>query len=336
MPREYSKTTYYQRLCDERAVSPADLYAGPDVPVNTVGRVLKAEFGRKMVKLALDGGFTCPNRDGTKGTGGCAFCSAAGSGDNAGTIDEEIALLSRKWPDAGYIAYFQGFTSTYADADTLRRIYGGALSDPRIEGIAVATRPDCLPEDILDLLSEINGKRYLWVELGLQTSNAATAEKMGLCYSPDDFVRSAGELGRRGIRTAAHLIFGLPGETMDDMLASVRFAAASGVWGVKYHMLNVVKGSRLASEMPDYMPFSSPEEYISLVCDALEMTPPETMIHRMSADSPAGMLIAPKWAYRKRRIIDGIYAELKRRGTWQGSGAEEADKADEAYDAAGK
>lgn len=318
MSTEYSQTTFYQRLQHERGITGSGLCAGPDVPVNTISRVLKAEFGRKTVKLALDGGFTCPNRDGSKGTGGCAFCSEAGSGDNAGTIDSEIELLSRKWPDAGYIAYFQSFTSTYADADTLRAKYGQALSDPRISGIAIATRPDCLPDDVLDLLSEINERHYLWVELGLQTSKGSTAEAMGLCYTPGDFEKAADELAERGIRTVAHLIFGLPGENEHDMLESVNFACGKGVWGVKYHMLNVTRGSRLALEMPDYIPFASPEEYISLVCDALEITPPETVVHRMSADSPAKLLIAPKWAYRKRRIIDGIYAELKRRGTWQG------------------
>ena len=289
--------------------------------VNNISIWLKRKFGRKMIKLSIDGGFTCPNRDGSKATGGCLFCGEGAGSDFASDIDSQIALYQTKWPDAGYIAYFQNHTNTYAPAGELREKFYAALSDPRIEGIAIATRPDCLPDDVLDLLEEINRDHFIWVELGLQTMHEKTAEMINRCYPLSVYDSAMDELTRRGIKVVTHLILGLPGETEDDMKASVLHAVQKNTWGVKLHMLNVVKGARMAEEMPDYVPFDSIEEYVGLVCDILEIIPWDVTIHRLTADSPRKILIAPSWSYMKRTILNGIHAELRRRGTRQGSKA---------------
>ncbi|MDO4860477.1 MAG: TIGR01212 family radical SAM protein [Bacillota bacterium] len=288
-------------------------------PINTIGSYLKDHFGIKVVKLALDGGFTCPNRDGSKGTGGCLFCSDTGSGDTAGDIQSQIRLLSDKWPSAKYIAYLQNHTNTYAPADTLRRVYEDALTGhPDIVGLAVATRPDCLSDEVLDVLDEFNRKTFMWVELGLQTIHEQTASAMNRCYGLSSFDEAVAALSERNIRSVIHLIFGLPGETRDMMLDSVRYVCSGDIFGLKMHLLNVVKNSALGREHPDYAPFESMDEYINLVCDALEIIPPDITIHRMTGDAPRPILIAPEWSYKKRSILNGIHLELHRRKTYQG------------------
>ena len=286
--------------------------------INTLNLYLRKTFGKKMVKLSLDGGFTCPNRDGKKGYGGCKFCSARGSGENASTIESQITLLSSKWKNACYIAYFQSFTNTYGRAEDLMRKYDQALKDPRIEGLAISTRPDCLPEEVLDLLSEYAEKTFLWVELGLQTVNPRTMADMNLCYDLRDYGRASFELVKRGIPFVTHILLGLPGDSRDDMIRTLDYAISSGSRGIKFHLFNLLKGTALADEMPDYEAFSSKEEYISLVADLLERTPSEVVIHRLSADSPLDILISPKWAYRKKLILDGIRNELINRNSYQG------------------
>ncbi|MBQ7246199.1 MAG: TIGR01212 family radical SAM protein [Firmicutes bacterium] len=316
--------------------------------INMLGPWLTREFGEKTVKLSLDGDFTCPNRDGTCGTGGCSFCSERGSGDNASmyngitqkAISDQIALLSDKWPTAkSFIAYFQNYTGTYAPTEKLSELYYSALAQPGVRGLAIATRPDCLPEETLDLLEEINKKHFLWVELGLQTTNDKSAEAFGRGYKTEVYHKAVEELNKRNIRIVTHLLLGLPGETREDMMRSLMdvirtphnhpveladtntrdtISQHSHIWGLKFHLLNIVRGTRLAEEMPDYMPFGSPEEYASLVCDLLELTPPEVVIHRLSADSPKDLLIAPKWAYRKRLVINTINLEMVNRNAFQG------------------
>ena len=288
--------------------------------VNNISMWLKREFGRKMIKLSIDGGFTCPNRDGSKGTGGCLFCGAGAGGDFASDIDSQIQLYQKKWPDAGYLAYFQNHTNTYGPVEELRSKYYQALDDPRISGIVIATRPDCLPDEVVDLLSEINKNHFMWVELGLQTMHEQTADLINRCYPLTIYDDAMKKLHKAGIRVVTHLILGLPGETEEDMKESVMYACGRGTWGLKLHMLNVVKGARLAEEMPDYVPFDDMDDYIDLVCDILEKVPPDVTIHRLTADAPRSTLIAPEWSYRKRTILNGIHAELRRRGTRQGSG----------------
>lgn len=293
--------------------------------INSIGEYLKEKMGSKIVKLSIDGGFTCPNRDGTKGTGGCIFCSASGSGDLASDIPSQIQLLSNKWPNARYLAYFQNHTNTYAPVERLRRQYEEALSYPNIMGLAIATRPDCLSEEVLDLLSEFHEKTFLWIELGLQTIHEHTAQLMNRCYPLSVYDKAIAQLKARGIRTVTHLIFGLPGESREDMLSSVRYVCRDlgngrHIFGIKLHMLNLVRGSQMEVLYPDYVSFDSIEEYVDLVVKALELIPPDITIHRLSGDAPRPTLIAPEWSYKKRTILNSIHKALRQRDTWQGAG----------------
>ena len=304
------------------------------VRFNSIGSELRKQFGRRTVKLSIDAGFTCPNRDGTCGYGGCAFCSGGGSGELAShieadslslrqsvseSISEQISLLSDKWPDAAYIAYFQSHTNTYAPVQVLRSLYYEALNDPRISGIAIATRPDCLGPDVLDLLEEISHDHFMWVELGLQTIHPDTSEAMGIGYTLDVYDQAVNDLISRDIRVVTHLILGLPGETNDMMLDSVRYVCSQPVYGIKLHLMNVVKTSRLSEMMPDYVPFDSIEDYVSLVIKCLEIIPEDITIHRLTGDVPRRLLIAPEWSYRKRTILNMINRELARLDTYQGA-----------------
>lgn len=285
--------------------------------INTIGRWLKQNFGEKVVKLSIDGGFTCPNRDGSIGHGGCIFCSPEGSGELSSNIKDQISLLSKKWPNVkSYIAYFQSHTNTYAPAEELRKKYYEALNTPGMVGIAIATRPDCLPEDVLNLLSELNEKTFLWVELGLQTIHG---DRINRGYTLDVYDKSFTELKKRGIRVVTHLILGLPEESKEDMLSSVAYVTKQSPFGIKLHLMNVIKGSSMETLYPGYIPFDSPEEYINLVCDIIETVPEHITIHRLTGDVPRKLLIAPTWSYKKRTILNGIAGELKKRGTHQGS-----------------
>ena len=290
--------------------------------INTLNQALKKEFGEKVVKLSIDAGFTCPNRDGSKGFGGCTFCSARGSGDKASTIDDQIALLSKKWPNAKYLAYFQNYTGTYAPVSKLRELYYGALDDSRILGLAIATRSDCIDDECLKLLDEINKEHFLWVELGLQTIHEDSARRLNLCHTLVDYDETISKLNTLNIRTVTHLILGLPGESKHDMKMSVMHAIKSNTWGFKLHLLNMISGTKLAKDLPDYLPFESMDEYAELVCDLLEIIPYNIVMHRLSADSPAKTLIAPKWAYRKRLVLNTINQKLKDRDSWQGKFSE--------------
>lgn len=286
--------------------------------INKIGTYLKRHFGRKTVKLSIDGGFTCPNRDGTKGVGGCIFCSSSGSGDFASTIETQIELLSKKWTNCNYIAYFQNHTNTYAPVHELRQKFYEALSNPNICGLAIATRPDCFSEEIYALLAELNQKTFLWVELGLQSIHKKTATLINRCSTLTEYDEAVTKLSTLGIKVVSHLILGLPGENREDMLASISHVANSPVFGIKLHMLNVVRGSQMEILYPNYIPFQSIDEYVNLVVDALELIPPHITIHRLSADAPRPTLIAPEWSYKKRTILNAIDLELKRRKSFQG------------------
>lgn len=302
-----------------------DTSDGQQLRINTINTYLKNKFHCKVVKLSLDGGFTCPNRDGSKGTGGCLFCSSSGSGDMAdgsgnirADLDNQIKRLSDKWPSAKYIAYFQSHTNTYAPVAELREKFYSALQHPDVIGIAIATRPDCLPDDVLDLLDEINRETFMWVELGLQTIHAATMESMNLCYELPEYDRAIANLKARSIPIVSHLILGLPGETREMMLESVKYVSDKKIFGLKLHMFNLVKGSPMEKLYPDYVSFDTIEDYIDLVISAIELVPPETTLHRISGDAPRSTLIAPEWSYKKRTILNGIHKALRDQNTWQG------------------
>lgn len=306
--------------------------------INTISDYLRDSFDAKVVKLALDGGFTCPNRDGSKGTGGCLFCSEAGSGDMASSIaaaanlqsamQSQAELLSDKWPNAEYLAYFQSHTNTYAPAAELREKFEAALScelpgGKKVLGLAIATRPDCISEEVLGYLSELGKRTFLWVELGLQTASDKTAESINRCYPLCVYDDAMQRLDAHGIRIVTHLIFGLPGESREDMLSSVRhitkpLPSGRHIFGVKLHLLNVIKGSRLAEMQPGYEPFGSMEEYIDLVCCALRIIPRDVTVHRMTGDCPRRLLISPPWSYKKRSILNGINALMRELDAHQG------------------
>lgn len=294
---------------------------------NALGPYLKNMFQTKVIKLSLDGGFTCPNRDGTLSNEGCIYCSPLGSGDFAAnkTLDidtqlkQQISLLKNKWPQGSYIAYFQNFTNTYGSIDLLKELYLEALSHPKVIGLAIATRPDCLSDEVIDLLSMLNKKTFLWVELGLQTIHQSTADLINRQYPLSTFEEALDRLNQHQIKTVAHLIFGLPFETKIDMLDSVGYISSHNLFGIKLHLLHVLKHTKLAN-MYDKGMFSTldKETYINLIVDALEILPPEITIHRLTGDAPWKTLIAPKWSTDKRGILNGIDAKLKRRDSWQG------------------
>jgi len=287
------------------------------VRYNSIGVHLKEQFGERIIKLSLDGGYTCPNRDGSKGIGGCSFCSQDGSGTFTGSIEEQIAIHSHKWPEGKYMAYFQNHTNTYEKPERLRAQWNEALSHEGVMGLAIATRPDCLPLEILELLDEFNKKTFLWVELGLQTSNEKTAEAFNRCYKNAEFEKAMADLKALGIKTVVHLILGLPGETKDDMLASAAYVGSFNPYGIKLHMLHIMKDTRLAESGFDGL--LSMEEYVGIVCDILEKLPQDITIHRLTGDAPKETLLAPLWTSNKHAVLNAIQQELKARGSYQGS-----------------
>lgn len=299
-----------------------------DKRYHTLDYEMKHTFGQKIIKLSLDGGFTCPNRDGQISDKGCIFCSELGAGEFAGrrnlNITEQIAqqkiMLSKKWPSGKYIAYFQNFTNTYAPVDKLQELYLEALSATDIVGLAIATRADCLPPKVIDLLGKIGENNYLWVELGLQTIHKRSANFIRRGYDLKCFIDAVDRLKEKNIKVVAHLIFGLPGESVDDMLETVRFIGNLEVWGVKLHLLHILKGTDLYEYYRNHpFPLLSREQYISIVCDALEILPPSVVIHRVTGDGAKHLLEAPKWSLDKLRVLSGIDRELAVRDTYQGS-----------------
>ncbi|SHH19551.1 hypothetical protein SAMN02745221_01902 [Thermosyntropha lipolytica DSM 11003] len=288
---------------------------------------LRKKFGQKVFKLSLDAGFTCPNRDGTISKEGCYFCSSRGSGDFAGergkSITEQMEqikkVMHQKWKAGLYIAYFQAFTNTYAPVDRLRELYQTALASPGVVGLAIATRPDCLPEEVLDLLQELNRKTYLWVELGLQTIHERTARMVNLGYNYETFLQALEKLNQRGIDTVAHIILGLPGEDYEDMLLTGKTLGKLPLQGLKIHLLHLMEGTPLVRLYEaGKLNFLSQEEYVNLVVDILEYISPEIVIHRLTGDSPRHLLIGPRWSLRKWEVLNSIDDELVRRNSWQG------------------
>ena len=296
-------------------------------PYNSLSDHLKEKLGAKTVKLSVNAGFSCPNRDGKISRGGCIFCSGSGSGDFAPPadmpIDKQLELsrqrISAKWPDAKYIAYFQAFTNTYAPVDVLEKKYNEALSCPWISGIAIATRPDCMGDDVADLLKDISEKTYLWVEFGLQTSREDTAELINRGYKNEVYLNAIKKMKKRGIETVTHIILGLPGETREDMRNSVTFAAEARTDGIKLQLLHVIRGTRL-HEMYMENPFHimTRDEYTDTVIDMIEHLPPEIVIHRLTGDGNRNELVLPNWSMDKRGVLNEIHRKMKLYESYQG------------------
>ena len=288
---------------------------------------LKETFHEKVYKITLNGGMTCPNRDGTVGTGGCIFCSAKGSGDFAGsaslTIPEQLAkgkaALQEKRPVRSFIAYFQAFTNTYAPVPYLEKIYTEALSDPDVKVLSVATRPDCLGEDVIALLSRLNQSRPVWVELGLQTIHPDTVRLIRRGYDTDVFDRAVRRLRDAGISVIVHVILYLPGEDEDRMLDTIRYLNRCGIQGVKLQLLHVLKGTDL-DDLYQRHPFHLPdmEEYIRMLAKCVTHLRPDIVIHRLTGDGPKELLRAPLWTGAKRTVLNRFHQYMKENDLWQG------------------
>ena len=288
---------------------------------------LKEKFNEKIYKVSLDGGFTCPNRDGKVSKGGCIFCSENGSGDFTATklksihkqIEEQIDLVSKKYKGDKYIAYFQNFTNTYAEVSYLRKIYQEALSHEKIVGLAIATRPDCLGDDVLELLAELNKKTFLWVELGLQTVNDDVAKYFNRAYETEIYKEASEKLNKLNIKFVTHIIIGLPKEEEDDYLKTAIFAQNCGTWGIKLHLMYVVKNTPLEKlYLNGDLKVNTKEEYVEKVVNVLENISSEVVVHRLTGDGDRETLVAPLWSIKKIDVLNSIHKELKRRNTYQG------------------
>lgn len=296
-------------------------------PYHSFDYMLKERFGEKIYKVALDAGMTCPNRDGTLGSRGCIFCSAGGSGDFAGSrqdsitqqIEKQAASIRQKRGVAKFIAYFQAYTNTYAPVNYLRKIYTEAISHPDIVAISIGTRPDCLDADILQLLDELNQKKPVWVELGLQTIHEATAQYIRRGYPLSCFEQAVSELRKRNLDVIVHTILGLPGESKNDILSTIEYLNHQDIQGIKLQLLHVLKGTDLAEDyLAGKFQVYTMEEYLELVIDCLEHLKPEIVIHRLTGDGPKDLLIAPLWSSAKRTVLNTLHRECKLHHSFQG------------------
>ncbi len=305
-------------------------YSSDNKRYHTWNYHLHEKFGCKVFKVALNGGFTCPNIDGTKGTGGCIYCSG-GSGDFAGDPSHNILTqfeevkerMHKKWSEAKYIPYFQAHTNTYAPADVLRARFECVLEQENVVGISIATRADCLKDDVLDYLSELNERTYLIVELGLQTIFDKTGQLINRCHTYEEFLQGYEKLRERNINVCVHLIDGLPGETKEMMLQSAKEVARLKPHCVKLHLLHVLRGTRLA-DMYEKGEFSlmSRDDYVETIVNQLEVFPEETIIQRLTGDGGRDSLIGPMWSLKKFVVLNEIDKLMLKRDTYQGAKAE--------------
>ena len=293
----------------------------------TLNSYLRETFGRKVYKLALSAGCTCPNRDGTLGTRGCIFCS--GSGEFAARASQPIELqlaqakalvAAKAGPDAGYIAYFQDYTNTYAPASYLRPRFLAAISQPDVVALSIATRPDCLPPEILDLLSELRAIKPVWVELGLQTIHEETADWIRRGYSLPVYAQAVQALRQREISVITHQILGLPGETADKMVQTAHYIGASGADGIKLHLLHVLRGTDLAAlYQQGRIDTLSLDDYITILGRCLRVLPRGMVIHRLTGDGDKRTLLAPMWSADKKHVLNAIRCRFMSDNLEQGS-----------------
>ena len=288
----------------------------------SLNQYLLDTFGEKVYKLALNAGFTCPNRDGTLDTRGCIFCSGAGSGDFAEcrnlSVAEQIARgkkrVEKKMKNGKYIAYFQAFTNTYAPVERLRKLYEEALAQPDVAALSIATRPDCLPEDVICLLATLNRIKPVWVELGLQTIHKKTAEYIRRGYPLAVYDDAVKRLKDAGLTVITHIILGLPGETTEEMKQSVSYVGAGGSDGIKLQLLHVIRGTDLEKEyLAGKFRTLELDEYVKLVADCLELLPDDMVIHRMTGDGDKRTLVAPMWSADKKRVLNALMVEIRGR-----------------------
>lgn len=288
---------------------------------------LKETYGRKLYKIALDGGMTCPNRDGHLGYKGCIFCSEGGSGDFAGdrnlTITQQLeqgkAQLAKKYKDDGYIAYFQAYTGTYAPLSHLRKVFTEAIRFPGVEILSIATRPDCLSPEVLSLLKELAEEKPLWIELGLQTIHPESARLIRRGYELPVFEEAVARLREIGVHVIVHTILGLPGEDVPAMLATMQYLNGMDIQGIKLQLLHILRGTDLEDYYKEHpFPVMTMEEYLSLLGLCISELRPDIVIHRLTGDGPGSLLIEPKWTTDKRKVLNQIQSYLKRQNIWQG------------------
>lgn len=294
----------------------------------SLNEYLQSTFGCKVYKLSVNGGFTCPNRDGTIDSRGCIFCSAGGSGefsqDKNKTITEQIHLaknlVKNKISAGKYIAYFQAFTNTYAPVEYLRKIYTEAIYHEDIAAISIATRPDCLPSDVLDLLSELNHIKPVWVELGLQTIHKNTADYIRRGYNLEVYDKAVSNLSDRNINTIVHVILGLPNENRNMMLETVKYVCSSNINGIKLQLLHVLKNTDLMIDYENnYFNVLSLDEYLDILCDCIEIIPEHIVIHRLTGDGDKKLLAAPLWSGNKKAVLNAINKKFNEQNIIQGS-----------------
>ncbi|MCB2298015.1 TIGR01212 family radical SAM protein [Clostridium tagluense] len=302
-----------------------------DKKYHSLNYFLREKFGDKVFKVALDAGFSCPNRDGTISSGGCLFCSERGSGDFGGDrkfsitsqFEDIVNMMSKKWKTGRYIAYFQAYTNTYGSIEVLREKYEEAISQEGVVALAIATRPDCLDEDVLDLIEEYSHRVYTWVELGLQTSKDESAKIINRGYKLSKFEEALKGLNKRNIDVVVHTIFGLPGETQEDMLKTIDYVAHSDIKGIKMHLLYLVENTPMV-ELYNLgkLKFLEKDEYIDIIARSIAMLPPNMVIHRLTGDAPRDLLIGPMWSLKKWEVLNSIDNKLKELDLYQGKNFE--------------
>ena len=296
-------------------------------PYHSLDYMLKEQFGEKVYKLTLNGGMTCPNRDGKLGTRGCIFCSAGGSGDFAAdrhqSISEQIesqkAMIQAKRPVNKFIAYFQAYTNTYAPVEYLRTIFTEAISHPDVIAISIGTRPDCLDDDILRLLAELNQQKPVWIELGLQTIHEDTARYIRRGYPLSCFTKAVSDLHERNITVIVHTILGLPGETPQMVLDTIEYLNHLPIQGIKMQLLHVLKGTDLADDyLAGQFETLTKDAYLDLLIQCLEHLSPDIVVHRVTGDGPKDLLLAPQWSSAKRTVLNELHHRMKEYNSWQG------------------
>lgn len=309
------------------------LYSDSNKRYHTLDYFYKRKFGCKVFKVSLNGGFSCPNVDGTLGTRGCIYCSPLGSGEFAGKCSDDLVkqfndiktMMNKKW-SGKYIGYFQARTNTYAPVSVLKEKYESILNLPDVVGLSIATRPDCISDECLDYLSLLNKRTFLTVELGLQSIHESTNKLINRCHTLDCFVDMVNKLRERNINVVVHIINGLPFETREMMLDTVRFINKLDIQGIKIHMLHIVRNTDLA-RMYLNKPFHvlTRDEYVNIVCDQLELLKPSIVINRITGDPKKDDLIEPSWLLKKFCVLNEIDKELVRRDSYQGKYAEKND-----------
>lgn len=292
----------------------------------TLSDALQERFGCKVYKLSLDAGLSCPNRDGTCGTGGCIFCDGAGAFAAAPTdsvasqLEQAKRRVAAKAKNARYIAYFQSFTNTYAPVETLETLFTQAMEPEDVVALSIATRPDCLPPEVLDLLDQLNRRKPVWIELGLQTIHPETARYIRRGYALSCFDRAVSELKARNLEVIVHMILGLPGETEADMIETARYIGRSGADGIKLHLLHILQGTDLAEEyLAGRVPVLSLEQYVYLLERCLAVLPPHMVVHRLTGDGAKKDLLAPLWSGDKKRVLNTIHKSFAEHNLIQGS-----------------